>query len=85
MTDSERVVQRLERQIKNAHNENNDFAYIPIGTARMIISLLEKDKPVPAEMEGGRSTWWVVCGDCHGAINDGDRYCRHCGRSVKWA
>ena len=45
---------------------------------------LEKQIPVKAELEGGGSTWWVVCGDCHGAIDESDRFCRHCGRLIEW-
>ena len=45
---------------------------------------LEQKEPLPAEMEGGGSSWWYVCGDCHGAININDHYCRHCGRGVTW-
>ena len=49
------------------------------------IELLKEKEPLPAELEGGGSTWWYVCGDCHGAINDSDKYCRHCGRRLKRA
>ena len=41
MTDRERVVQRLRKLIKAAHNENYDFIYIPVGTAKVIVPLLE--------------------------------------------
>lgn len=39
-------------------------------------------EPVEAEIEGGGSNWWYVCGECHGAIDRADQYCRHCGRKV---
>lgn len=45
--------------------------------------LIQED-PAPAEVEGGGSSWWWVCGDCHGTIDRGDIYCRHCGRKIKW-
>ena len=45
---------------------------------------LKEMKPVPAEVEGGGSSWWWVCGDCHGAIDNKDKYCRHCGTEIKW-
>ena len=41
MTDTERVMARLRRLIKAAHNENYDFIYIPVGTAKLIVRLLE--------------------------------------------
>ncbi len=42
MTDRERVVNRLKRLIKAAHNENYDFIYIPVGTAKLIVKMLEE-------------------------------------------
>ena len=44
-----------------------------------------KEEEIPAELEGGGSTWWMVCGDCHGTIETNDRYCKHCGRKVRWS
>lgn len=41
------------------------------------------EEPVEPEMEGGGSSWWMVCGACHGEIDPSDRYCRHCGRGIK--
>lgn len=42
----------------------------------------EHFRPAEAELEGGGSTWWHVCGECHGPIDYSDRFCRHCGRPV---
>ena len=58
MTDTERVVLRLKRLIKAAHNENYDFVYIPVGTAKLIVRLLEED---PAHGKATDRT------DAHGA------------------
>lgn len=44
---------------------------------------LKEQEPVEPELEGGGSTWWHVCGECHGAIDTSDRYCKHCGRRIK--
>ena len=41
-------------------------------------------KPVPAEIEGGNTTYWNVCGECHSIINQGDKFCHECGRPVIW-
>ena len=46
MTDTERVKKRLTRLIQAAHNENYDFVYIPVGTAKLIVKLLEERKEV---------------------------------------
>jgi len=45
MTDTERVVCRLKRLIKTAHSENYDFCYITVGTAKLIVRLLEGEDP----------------------------------------
>ena len=41
-------------------------------------------KPVQAELEASGSTWFGVCGECHGIIFTYDRYCKHCGRRIIW-
>lgn len=84
MTDTERVLKRLETQIKNAHSENNDFVYLPVGTAKTITNLLEIGKREKAELEGGGHTWWDVCGECHGTIEKRYRWCPYCGREIDW-
>ena len=43
-----------------------------------------EQEPVPAEVEGGNTTHWNVCGECHSVINQGDKFCHECGRPVKW-
>ena len=40
--------------------------------------------PAEAEIEGGGSSWFYVCGECHGAISAKDSFCRHCGKPVEW-
>lgn len=37
-----------------------------------------------AELEGGGSTWFYVCGECHGAVNYQAETCRHCGAILSW-
>ena len=49
---------------------------------REIGKMMEPGEP---EIEGdGRSSWWWVCPDCHGAIDKDDGFCRHCGKELKW-
>lgn len=45
----------------------------------------KEEEATTAEIEGGGSTWWIVCGDCHGPIDTNDHYCKHCGKKVKWS
>lgn len=32
----------------------------------------------------GHGSWWHVCGACRQPIDKGDKFCRWCGRAVKW-
>lgn len=48
-----------------------------------IDTVAEQFTPVEIELEGGGTTWWYVCEDCHGAVDKSDLYCKHCGRPVK--
>lgn len=44
MTDRERVVTRLKKLIKTAHNDARDFVYVTVGTASVIVRLLEEQE-----------------------------------------
>ena len=45
--------------------------------------LRDRGIPKQAEIEGGGSTWWYVCPECHGNIDRNDSFCRHCGQAVR--
>lgn len=45
----------------------------------------KEEEATTAEIEGGGSTWWIVCGECRGQIDTNDHYCKHCGRKVRWS
>ena len=44
--------------------------------------LKSSKEAVKAEIEGGGSSWWYVCSECHGKIDKNDQYCRHCGGRI---
>ena len=53
------------------------------------IALLKEQEAVePRKKNDGKpqpwTCWWYVCGDCGQEIEYHDRFCRWCGRSVKW-
>lgn len=48
-----------------------------------ILTLLKDQEPVDVEIEGGGSSWWYVCEECHGSVDRNDLFCRHCGRPFK--
>jgi DnaJ-class molecular chaperone len=43
----------------------------------------ERRDELDLEIEGGGSSWWYVCPECHGAVDRGDRWCRHCGQKFR--
>ena len=53
------------------------------------LRLLKKQEAVkPQKKDDGNpqpwTCWWYVCGDCGQEIEYHDRFCRWCGREVKW-
>ena len=48
----------------------------------MAENLLKRNIPAQNEVEGSGNTWWIVCPECHGAIDNIDKFCRHCGQGV---
>jgi hypothetical protein len=48
------------------------------------IALLKEQEAVPViQCEIMHMLFWC-CGSCGVAITDGDKFCRMCGRKVKW-
>ena len=37
-----------------------------------------------AEWEGGGSSWFYVCPECHVHIKQGTRFCQSCGKEILW-
>ena len=77
----------LTAQIKKAKQLDSKWVYILQSEAETCLELAEAEivtsaEPVEREMEGGGSTWWYVCEECHGPIDSNDKYCRHCGRKI---
>jgi hypothetical protein len=50
------------------------------------LELLKEKEPVEPhdEHDSDDDSWYYGCGACHKAIDYKDRFCRHCGRAVKW-
>lgn len=78
----------MTAQIKKAKQLDSKWVYILKEEAETCLELAEAEivtcaEPVERELEGGGSSWWYVCAECHGAIDSNDKYCKHCGRKVK--
>ena len=91
MPDRENVINNLE-ELHNImlckeeicpREEVNYWIELQESIAEAIV-MLKQQEPVKSEIEGGGSNWWYVCGECHGAIDIRDQYCRHCGKAVIW-
>ena len=44
----------------------------------------DREPAAEAEIEGGGTHYFFVCGECHGIIGAKDRYCSHCRRRILW-
>lgn len=92
MTEREKLMVTLQNRINEARNKRSKTVEIFISTLVKCKELLkeqeEKEKDIQeamhAELEGGGSTWWYVCGECHTVIATKSKYCRECGRRVIW-
>lgn len=85
----EKLIKHLKTQLAVADSIDSEFVYITKNEAKKCLELALAEEtllspPTHMELEGGGHTWWYVCGECHGAIDNCDSFCRHCGRKVKW-
>ena len=89
MNDREKIIKAIEICYTEGHNctecplfdedECNDMLM------RNAMELLKEQEPVePYVKHDNDGSWYYVCGACHEAIDYKDRFCRHCGRAVKW-
>ena len=84
MPDIEKVIkgmEELEETIKRILDINYSLPRSKM--IREAAEALRRNIPQKMEIEGGGSSWWYVCPECHGAIDSQDRFCRHCGQAVK--
>lgn len=47
-------------------------------------AMMGRMEPTEPEIEGDQHTWFYVCGECHRPVDQIDRFCRQCGRPLKW-
>lgn len=88
MPNASRVIEALERCIMPDLNCEGCSYYDECGERphaldNDIIAIL-KGRQTKAIIEGGGSTWWYVCDECHTAIDRKDKFCRECGRELMW-
>lgn len=83
--------EHLQTQIRKAKSLSSKWVYILEEEAETCLKLAEAEEEIlrgseaaDAEIEGGGSTWWYVCGECHTAIDPRDKYCKECGKRIRW-
>ena len=83
MIEYERIISDLEQCL-----DDSVVAVVPADTVEEVIALLKAKEPVElligGDADGMHGNWWYICGHCHEPIDRWDKYCRCCGRGVKW-
>ena len=90
-------LEKVIRGLQAIHDEAYDrWVHTQYGTDKLValmsevvpdaLTLLREQEPVEphAERDCDDGIWYYGCGACHGAIDYKDKFCRHCGREVKW-
>ena len=96
MPDMEKVIQHLQI-LRTWAAVNPDFGMgLDVKECKKAVewlddalALLKEQEPVESTIgraveHDGHDSWWYQCGKCKGPIDWQDRYCRHCGKPVKW-
>jgi hypothetical protein len=89
MTEPEKTRRGLEA-LQNAMTRNQCYAcsheFVIAGEefgTNILGNTIKRLTPKQIETEGGGSTWWHVCPECHGAVDSEDHFCRHCGQALE--
>ena len=84
LKEAEEVHLKVAKDLRETDQKMSFFYYKLSELMKTAAEVLGKQMPVPAEIEGGKDSWFYVCGDCHGQIDPKDKYSRHCGRWITW-
>lgn len=63
---------------------NEIWAYARYCADRLLKAQEPVEPTIGGDADGPCKTWWYQCGKCKEAIDHHDKYCRNCGRAVKW-
>jgi len=88
MPDREKVIKEFELFIKEFHPACTSEG-VELDMLREVLSLLKEQEAVEPNVSDindhdAHGSWWYQCGKCKMPIDYGDRFCRRCGRAVKW-
>lgn len=74
----------LKEQEGTINELQNAYIYLQKQFFKVQDELLEEQEEVPVvQREIAHLLFWC-CGSCGVAITDGDKFCRNCGRRMKW-
>ena len=87
----EKRIKRFIEGAKEAFKEVDDPTFtFPMNIqsayelATSIEELLKEQEPAHVQKCEFANMWLWCCGSCGVAITEGDKFCRMCGRTVKW-
>lgn len=60
------------------------YAYIMRKAHDMLKAQEPVEPTIGGDADGPCKNWWYQCGKCKEAIDYHDKYCRNCGKAVKW-
>ena len=75
---------RTDRKCQICPYDSPDNIYCVSDITRDALELLKEQEPVHAQKREFAHMWFWCCGSCGVAITEGDKFCRNCGKAVKW-
>ena len=88
MTDREKVIKAIEICYFGNHSCTEcELFYVEDCNDKLMrdaLVLLKEQEPVHVQKRKFARLWLWCCGSCGVAITEGDRFCRMCGKAVKW-
>ena len=85
MVDRDKVINELVEHIESALSVDSDYVdCVRTDLLQYTVSLLKEQEPKEAKRGSVGGFACFVCGNCGVAITDGDKFCRMCGKKVKW-
>lgn len=89
--DLEKVINELRFQLNSKEVKDQHYpVQLSVSDANAILSMLKEQEAVAPYVTGNGESFetaenlWYECGNCNKPIDSTDKFCRHCGRLVKW-
>lgn len=84
MSDKERLIQIFEHAVNKAWGEGFDYIDLSPRDGKKILELLKEREPAKGVKAIRYGLVFWTCNVCGMIITEGDKFCRECGRQVKW-